>query len=105
MRCSQSGPLKRNAGAVRYSIFSNFVAAPSSSPVDPSRLIDTIRQSPVNRVKVAVTDIDGVLRGKFISKEKFLSAAAAAPEGGFGFCDVVFGWDSSDACYDNAKLI
>ena len=24
--------------------------------------------------------------------------------GGFGFCDVVFGWDSQDACYDNAQV-
>ena len=23
-------------------------------------------------------------------------------EGGFGFCNVVFGWDSADVCYDNA---
>jgi glutamine synthetase len=80
------------------------VAAPTPSPADPARLLDAIRQSPVNRVKVAVVDIDGILRGKFISKEKFLSAAAAGSDGGFGFCDVVFGWDSNDACYDNAKL-
>jgi len=26
-------------------------------------------------------------------------------EGGFGFCDVVFGWDSQDVCYDNTKLV
>ncbi len=63
-----------------------------------------MRKSPSNRVKVAVVDLDGILRGKFVSKEKFLSAAAPAPAGGFGFCDVVFGWDSNDACYDNSKL-
>jgi glutamine synthetase len=68
-----------------------------------SRVLDEIRRSPANRVKVAITDLDGILRGKFISKDKFLSAAAPAG-GGFGFCDVVFGWDSNDACYDNAKL-
>src|SRR5262249_35711543 len=51
------------------------------------------------RIKVAVTDIDGVLRGKYLHKEKFLSAA----QSGFGFCNVVFGWDSSDVCYDNTK--
>ena len=33
-------------------------------------------------------------------KDKFVSAV----EGGFGFCDVVFGWDSQDVCYDNTKL-
>jgi len=55
-------------------------------------------------VKVAVVDIDGILRGKFISKDKFFSVAEPAPAGGFGFCDVVLGWDSNDACYDNATL-
>lgn len=50
------------------------------------------------KVKLAVTDIDGILRGKMISAEKFLSIA----EKGFGFCDVIFGWDASDAAYDNA---
>src|SRR5262249_13941277 len=79
---------------------------PKSAPQRfiPSRVLEQIRQSPANRVKVAITDLDGILRGKFVSKEKFLSAAAPAPAGGFGFCDVVFGWDSNDACYDNTKL-
>lgn len=34
-------------------------------------------------------DVDGVLRGKIMSKSKFLSAA----ETDFGFCGVVYGWD------------
>jgi glutamine synthetase len=34
-----------------------------------------------------VADIDGILRGKYIHKDKFESAI----ESGFGFCDVVFG--------------
>ena len=51
------------------------------------------------KVKVAICDIDGILRGKYISREKFLSAK----EKGFGFCNVVFGWDSADVCYDNSK--
>ena len=48
-----------------------------------------------NKVKIAITDIDGVLRGKYMHTEKFLSAV----EKGFGFCNVVFGWDSNDTCY------
>ena len=52
------------------------------------------------KVKLAVIDIDGVLRGKVISFEKFKSIA----EKGFGFCDVVFGWDAGDLAYDNAKF-
>lgn len=51
-------------------------------------------------VKVGVFDIDGVLRGKYISKEKFYSAL----EGGLGFCDVVLGWDSDDRLYDNVQM-
>src|SRR5438270_3631014 len=61
--------------------------------------LDALRDAPDERVKVAVTDVDGVMRGKYMDKEKFLSAA----EGGFGICNVVFGWDSNDACYDNAS--
>jgi glutamine synthetase len=59
-----------------------------------------LAKNSVKKVKLAVTDIDGVLRGKMISTEKFLSIA----EKGFGFCDVIFGWDSSDAAYDNATF-
>src|SRR6185503_16016444 len=61
------------------------------------RVIEEVRGLPSTRVKVAVTDTDGVLRGKYLHKDKFLSAA----ESGFGFCNVVFGWDSSDLPYDN----
>ncbi|HVS53096.1 MAG TPA: glutamine synthetase family protein [Opitutaceae bacterium] len=70
-----------------------------------SRVLAALRRAPVQKVKVAVADIDGVLRGKYLNKEKFFSAAAAAPHGGFGFCDVVFGWDMADTCYDNARLV
>jgi len=61
-------------------------------------VVEEVRRSPAQKVKVAITDVDGILRGKYVHKEKFLSAA----ESGFGFCNVVFGWDSSDVCYDNA---
>ncbi len=63
-------------------------------------VLDEIRESPIQKVKVAVTDIDGVLRGKYLHKDKFLSAAKT----GFGFCDVVFGWDSGDILYDNVQF-
>src|SRR3954469_24499247 len=48
-------------------------------------------------VKVGVADIDGILRGKYIAREKFFSAL----EKGLGFCDVIVGWDSNDQLYDN----
>lgn len=50
--------------------------------------------------KLAVTDIDGVLRGKHVDREKLLSAL----RGGLGFCDVVLGWDSGDQLYERASL-
>ncbi len=48
-----------------------------------------------SNIKVGVTDLDGVLRGKYISRAKFESALSK----GFGFCDVIFGWDSDDQLY------
>ncbi|MGK5081946.1 glutamine synthetase [Bdellovibrionota bacterium FG-1] len=63
------------------------------------KVLKEIKDSSHQKVKVAITDIDGVLRGKYLAKEKFLSAA----ETGFGFCNVIFGWDSSDVCYDNGR--
>lgn len=54
----------------------------------------------VRKVKLGGFDVDGVLRGKYVSLEKFFSAA----KGGLGFCDVVFGWDLGDELYDNAKV-
>jgi glutamine synthetase len=67
------------------------------SRAEARRIVEQVRGSPATRVKVAVSDIDGVLRGKYLHKEKFISAA----ESGFGFCNVVFGWDANDQCYDN----
>lgn len=65
-----------------------------------SEILTALRQSDDNRVKVAVADIDGVLRGKIMRKEKFLDAI----ESGSGFCDVIFGWDMVDSAYDNAQV-
>lgn len=48
-----------------------------------------------NSVKLAGVDVDGILRGKLVSKKKFLSVAAS----GFGFCSVIFGWDMHDMTY------
>ena len=45
--------------------------------------------------KVGIFDTDGVMRGKYINREKLRSAV----DKGFGFCDVVLGWDSQDELY------
>lgn len=59
-----------------------------------------VKQHPSGKVKVAVADIDGVLRGKYIAADKFASMV----EGRLGFCDVTFGWDMGDVAYDNVKF-
>lgn len=38
-----------------------------------NQLIDQYRQENISRVKLGVTDIDGVIRGKYISLDKFAS--------------------------------
>ena len=63
-------------------------------------ILQQLTEQEAEKVKLAIADVDGVLRGKMISLEKFRAIA----EKGFGFCDVVFGWDSSDAAYDNARF-
>ena len=60
-------------------------------------IIQYAKEHPSGKVKIAVTDIDGILRGKYISTEKFLSVA----DSNLGFCNVIFGWDANDAAYDN----
>lgn len=61
-------------------------------------LADRLAREGVSRIKLGVTDADGVLRGKYVSLEKF-----AQCQTGMGFCDVIFGWDIGDALYDNGK--
>lgn len=55
----------------------------------------------LSHVKVGVVDVDGVLRGKYMSRDKFHSALE---KGFFGFCDVVLGWDAHDQLYDNVRF-
>lgn len=63
-------------------------------------IIDFLEESRHSKVKVAIVDIDGVLRGKFMHVDKFISTLKT----GFGFCDVVFGWDMMDESYDNVSV-
>ena len=70
----------------------------SVEALQKDQILKKVKQSPSQKVKVAVTDLDGVLRGKYIHKEKFFSAT----EEGFDFCNVIFGWDIADVVYDNS---
>lgn len=68
--------------------------------MDTKPLRDEFQKHNVRTVKLGGFDIDGVLRGKYVSLEKFWSVV----ESGLGFCDVIFGWDIGDVLYDNAKV-
>lgn len=63
--------------------------------IDQAKLI--VEQRNLTHVKVGLFDVDGVMRGKYMSKTKFFSAL----DKGFAFCDVVLGWDVHDQLYDN----
>lgn len=67
------------------------------SPADAAAIV---QDRALSHIKVGIVDLDGVLRGKYVSRAKFLSAL----ESGLGFCDVVLGWDVEDRCYDNVRL-
>lgn len=58
------------------------------------------RDGGAQRVKLALIDVDGVLRGKYVALSKFAGMLDADP----GFCDCVLGWDVNDQLYDNATL-
>lgn len=63
----------------------------TNTPFNPARLL----HEPF--VRFAVTDIDGVCRGKHLSAEK----AIAMLNGGGTIASAVFGWDIADELYDN----
>ena len=60
-------------------------------------LTKLVRSDEFTAFKVGAFDIDGVLRGKYMARDKLLSSL----ESEFGFCDVVLGWDLEDRLYDN----
>src|SRR5258707_8475583 len=78
--------------------------AKTLAPMPRAQQIAALRQefdrAQVRKVKLGGFDIDGILRGKYVSVEKFWGIA----EGALAFCDVIFGWDSGDVLYDNAQV-
>jgi len=59
-----------------------------------------VEERGLKHVKIGVFDNDGILRGKYIDRDKFF----AALDKGLGFCDVILGWDSNDQQYDNIRF-
>lgn len=63
-------------------------------------IVKKLEEAGHRKIKFAICDIDGVLRAKTLLLEKFIEIT----EKQTGFCDVVFGWDCNDTCYDNVEL-
>ena len=68
----------------------------SSRPNDRAAIVEEVRKCHAARVKVAVADMDGILRGKCIHVDKFLTAL----DSGLGFN--VFGYDLQDKPVETA---
>jgi glutamine synthetase len=68
--------------------------------MDAQQLKEAFAEHGIRRVKVGGYDVDGILRGKYVSFDKFWGALKEP----IGFCDVIFGWDAADALYDNARV-
>lgn len=62
--------------------------------------LDGWRQAGDRRLKLALVDLDGVLRGKYLALDKFAGIIDRDP----GFCDCVLGWDVDDQLYDNVSV-
>lgn len=62
----------------------------------PEELAEQIKkymdQHDIHHIKIGITDFNGVIRGKYISPNKFFSALKK----GMGFCDVIIGCDIND---------
>lgn len=63
-------------------------------------IVARLEEQGIKTAKIGGFDVDGVLRGKYVSLDKLRSALSK----GFGFCDVIFGWDIVDGVYDNGVL-
>jgi glutamine synthetase len=59
-----------------------------------------VEERGLSHVKLGIVDLDGVIRGKYLARDKFFGAL----EGGLSFCDIIFGWDSNDQMYDAGKF-
>lgn len=71
-----------------------------TKPTTTDEAIAFVRDNGVKHVRLGIVDVDGVMRGKYVSASKFISAA----EKGHAFCDVVLGRDSNDQLYDNVEI-
>jgi glutamine synthetase len=71
-----------------------------ASPEQELEVRSVLSAQGIEHVKIGVFDGDGILRGKYLSRDKFLSAL----DKNLGFCDVILGWDSNDQLFDNTTF-
>ena len=76
------------------------VEEPRQAAPSADELISALAAQGCRRVKLGIVDMDGVMRGKYLSFDKFQSLA----KGSAGFCDCIFGWDVNDQLYDNVSF-
>lgn len=69
-------------------------------PKDTATLLAALDEHGIRHHKIGVFDVDCILRGKYVDRSKLESALKS----GFGFCDVVLGWDSADQLFDNTTV-
>ena len=55
----------------------------------------------IDYVKIGLHDVDGIMRGKYVSRDKFFSIL----DNGVALCDVVLGWDSNDQLYETEDVV
>src|SRR5260221_14623087 len=49
-------------------------ASKTASKTEATKIVEALRRSNIGKVKVACSDIDGILGGKYIHRDKFFSA-------------------------------
>jgi hypothetical protein len=88
LKTNRSPSLSAMSVASAETKMSNLLSSSKGSEIETLTL-DNLEEALANdtKIKLAGVDIDGILRGKIVSKKKFLSVA----KDGFGFCSVIFG--------------
>ena len=69
----------------------------SATETDAMTLVKTITERGLPFVKLGITDIDGVMRGKYVAAADVI----AGLQSGMGFCNCIIGWDCDDRLYTN----
>lgn len=60
-------------------------------------LVRMVEERKLSHVKLGVTDVDGVMRGKYVAASDLM----AGLDGDLGLCSCLIGWDCDDTLYTN----